>query len=57
MTLLAAEALDLGNGKPIHADVCKCFADLIELEGLDNSNNLLHDNMRQFRSDFKLRYR
>ena len=42
MAFLAAEALDLGDGKALDAGFLKRFLHLIELEGLDDRFDLLH---------------
>src|SRR3954464_2141653 len=42
MTLLPAEALHLGDGDPLHPDRRQRFADLVELERLDDCGNEFH---------------
>ena len=42
VTLLAPEALDLGDGEPGHADLGQRLAYLVELERLDDRFDLLH---------------
>lgn len=42
MALLAAEALGLGDGDALEADLLECFLDLIQFEGLDDRLDLFH---------------
>ena len=42
VALLAAEALDLGDGEPGDADLGQRLADFVELERLDDGFDLLH---------------
>ena len=42
MALLAAEALDLGDGQSLHADVGQRLAHVVELERLDDGGDQLH---------------
>src|SRR5687767_13528995 len=42
VAFLAAEALDLGDGDPLHADRRERFAHLVELERLDDCGNQFH---------------
>src|SRR5581483_3163912 len=43
VTLLAAEALDLGHGDAGHAQVRQRLAHFVELEGFDDGDDQLHD--------------
>ena len=43
MAPLAAEALDLGDGHALDADGAEGVLDLVELEGLDDCGDELHD--------------
>ena len=42
MALLAAEALDLGDGDPADPDLVQRVLDVVELERLDDRLDLLH---------------
>ena len=40
--LMTIEALDLGDGDPLHADAGQGFPDFVELEGLDDGGDQFH---------------
>src|SRR5439155_1003036 len=42
VALLAAEALDLGDGDALHPDARQCFAHFVELEWLDDGRDEFH---------------
>src|SRR5690606_5450822 len=46
VALLAAEALDLGDGDALHADGRERLADFVELEGLDDGGDEFHVFLR-----------
>jgi hypothetical protein len=46
MTLLAAEALDLGDRQAGHADLAERLAHFLELERLDDGGDLFHGGLR-----------
>jgi hypothetical protein len=45
VALLATEALDLGDGDPLHTDGRQCFAHFVELERFDDGCDQLHDEL------------
>jgi hypothetical protein len=48
VTLLTAKTLDLGDGQAGDAHLGQCFANLFELEGLDDGGDLLHDGAPEY---------
>ena len=53
MALLAAEALNLGDGQAADADLGQRFANFVELEGFDDGGDLFHFACPGFRSAWK----
>jgi len=45
VAFLATEPLYFSYGHPFDADICECFFDLFEFEGLDDCFDQFHNNV------------